>query len=93
MRGSLNEMSYERNVVCLTRLSVPVQASLVIELFPEILSMKTEWDREDLSLQLVAATIRFFWARLRRLMIADPLVTSSIWKYYLTIMNDYIISM
>ncbi len=46
-----------------TRLRVPVQDSLVIELFPVILSIKTECDLDDLSLQLVAATERFFCAR------------------------------
>jgi hypothetical protein len=59
-------------------LRVPVHASDVMELTPEILSMKTECEREDLSLQLVAATMRFFLARCIKLWIVSPFVTSSI---------------
>ena len=43
-----------------TKLRVPVQDSLVIEFFPVILRTNTECDLEDLSLQFVAATARFF---------------------------------
>jgi hypothetical protein len=58
-------------------LRVPVHASDVMELTPEILSMKTECEREDLSLQLLAATRRFL-ARCIKLWIVSPFVTSSI---------------
>ena len=43
-----------------TKLRVPVQDSLVIVFFPVILRTNTECDLEDLSLQFVAATARFF---------------------------------
>ena len=45
-----------------TKFKVPVQDSLVIELVPVIFSINTQWDLEDRSLQLVAATARFFFA-------------------------------
>ena len=63
-----------------TRLRLPVQFSPVLSLEPWIFNMNTEWERELLSLQLVAATARAFFALLSNWSMLCPLVTSSVYK-------------
>ena len=58
-----------------TRLSIPEQASVVSELEPVIFSWKTECEREERSLQLVAATARFLCARRSRAEICAAVFT------------------
>ena len=63
-----------------TRLRLPVQFSPVLAFTPWIFNMNTECERELLSLQLVAATARAFFALLNNWSILCPFVTSSVYK-------------
>ena len=61
-----------------TRLRLPVQFSPVLAFTPWIFNMNTECERELLSLQLVVATARAFFALLNNWSMLCPFVTFSV---------------